>query len=256
VPPPGERIPGERIPDERYEYRGLVAAAWDLLRGDTSGWPDRAFWQKVVAKWGEPVLDVGCGTGRLLVDYASEGIDIDGVEPQLWEQPMDRLDLPRRYRTILVPSSSFQLVTDPVAATATMRRFRAHLEPGGGLAMSFMVMAEPGSASESQMPEWKVVGEEVRPEDGATVRRWSRARYDLDAQLEHTEDRYEVLVEDRIVDTEHHRRSPSARWYTQPQVVDLYRVAGFADVALYRGFTWQPAIARNRVFCALGRRPA
>ena len=27
---------------DAYEYRGLVAEAWDLLRGDTSAWPDRA----------------------------------------------------------------------------------------------------------------------------------------------------------------------------------------------------------------------
>ena len=28
---------------ESYEYRGMMAAAWDLLRGDTSNWEDRFF---------------------------------------------------------------------------------------------------------------------------------------------------------------------------------------------------------------------
>lgn len=28
--------------NEDYEYRGMTAA-WDLLRGDYSSWPDRAF---------------------------------------------------------------------------------------------------------------------------------------------------------------------------------------------------------------------
>lgn len=26
-----------------YEYKGLMAQAWDVLRGDTSNWPDRSF---------------------------------------------------------------------------------------------------------------------------------------------------------------------------------------------------------------------
>ena len=48
---------------EDYEYRGMLASSWDLLRGDTSGWPDRAFYRNVIGWSGAPVLDVGCGTG-------------------------------------------------------------------------------------------------------------------------------------------------------------------------------------------------
>src|SRR5436190_23495097 len=117
---------------EDYEYRGLIAQAWDLLRGDTSEWEDRPFYRDIIRVNGQPVLDIGCGTGRLLLDYLVEGIDIDGVDvspemlelcrqkahkrglhPTLYQQPMEALDLSRSYRTIMVPSSSFQLLTDP-----------------------------------------------------------------------------------------------------------------------------------------------
>src|SRR5215210_49040 len=125
-----------------YEYHGLMAETWDLFRGDTSGWPDRAFYREAIARYGEPALDVGCGTGRLLLDYLSTGIDIDGVDnspemlarcrkkaremdlqPRLFEQSMERLDLPRTYRTIIVPSSSFLLIIDLEDAAEAMRRF-------------------------------------------------------------------------------------------------------------------------------------
>ena len=66
------------LPD--YEYKGLMAQSWDVLRGDTSQSPDRFFYLKLIQPFGQPVLDVGCGTGRLLLDYLAQGIDIDGVD--------------------------------------------------------------------------------------------------------------------------------------------------------------------------------
>src|SRR5258707_824090 len=61
---------------ESYEYRGMMATAWDLLRGDTSSWPDRLFYRDLIVRYSQPVLDVGCGTVRLLLDYLVHGIDI------------------------------------------------------------------------------------------------------------------------------------------------------------------------------------
>ena len=57
------------------------------------------------------------------------------------------------------------------------------------------------------------------------VRRWSRARYEPAAQLEHTEDRYEVTRDGTVIATEAHRRAPATRGYTHVQVRDLYAAA-------------------------------
>src|SRR5687767_1710843 len=128
-------VNGECMASVEYEYQGLMAELWDLFRGDTSTWADRKLYRELVSETGEPVLDVGCGTGRILLDFLQDGVDIDGVDnspemlslcrqkaealglqPKLYLQWMEALDLPRRYRTILVPSSSFQLVVEPQKA--------------------------------------------------------------------------------------------------------------------------------------------
>jgi ubiquinone/menaquinone biosynthesis C-methylase UbiE len=104
--------------EQAYEYQGLLASTWDLLRGDTSQWPDRVFYREVIRQAGEPALDVGCGTGRLLLDYMADGVDVDGVDnspemlalcgqkaeklrlkPNLYEQEMASLALPRRHES-------------------------------------------------------------------------------------------------------------------------------------------------------------
>ncbi|MBK6709508.1 MAG: class I SAM-dependent methyltransferase [Chloroflexi bacterium] len=63
-----------------YDYNGIIAEYWDLLRGDTSKWSSRPYFLKLIQESGQPALDVACGTGRLLFDYLGEGIDIDGVD--------------------------------------------------------------------------------------------------------------------------------------------------------------------------------
>jgi len=254
-----------------YEYRGLLATTWDLLRGDTSTWEDRFFCKEVIGRFGQPVLDVGCGTGRLLLDYLGEGIDIDGVDnspemlelcrekarrldlaPSLYLQEMVLLDVPRMYRTILVPSSSFQLLTDSADARQAIARFFHHLDPGGALVMPFMILWKPGDSIQT---DWEQRAERVRPDDGAIVRRQTRVRYDVPNQLEHTEDIFEVVSDGRILEREHHRRSPATRWYTQDQVDALYQVAGFRDIKIYSYFTFEPAPADAPIFTAIGVKP-
>ncbi len=253
------------LPD--YEYKGLMAQAWDVLRGDTSRWEDRFFFLEAIQKFGGPVLDVGCGTGRLLLDFLAQGIDIDGVDnspemlrlcrakaaqnglqPRLYEQSMETLTLPRRYQTILVPSSSLQLVIEPALVDRVLERFVAHLLPGGVLAAPFMTLWSPGDALES---EWEKAV--TRPEDGATIRRVARARYEPAAEVEHTEDLYQVIVGGQVVAEETHRRSPATRSYTQTQARALFERAGLREVQLYSGFTWAPAKPEDGTFVAIGR---
>ena len=54
---------------------------------------------------------------------------------------MEALHLPRRYRTILIPSSTFQLITDAATARAAMRSFYAHLDDGGALVTSMVKLS-------------------------------------------------------------------------------------------------------------------
>lgn len=256
-----------------YEYTGLIATTWDLLRGDTSHWPDRSLYRDVIVASGQPALDVGCATGRLLLDYLAEGLDVEGVDlspemlaicrakapslglqPTLYQQAMEALDLPRRYRTIIVSSSSFQLLTDPADAATAMQRFFDHLEPGGTLVMPFMILGPREAGGEAGFEDWRLL-ERVRPEDGALVRRRSRSRYDLAAQLEHTEDRYEVLRDDTLIASEHHARSPATRWYTQEQAIALYQRAGLVNIRLLSRFSHQPASDQDTLFTVLGTRP-
>lgn len=251
-----------------YEYRGLMAEAWDVLRGDTSQWPDRAFYLEIIRQHGDPALDIGCATGRLLLDYLQHGIDIDGVDnspevleicrqkaaaiglsPALYTQHMEALALPRRYRTILIPSSSLQLVIDPALVLQALQGIRAHLMPGGIVAASLMTLWHEGEALESA---WEA---SATREDGITFRRVARSRYVVQEECDHTEDLYQMIVDGVVVKEEMHRRSPATRSYTPAQAEALFSAAGFSAVRLYSGFTFEAVRENDTLFVVVARNP-
>jgi hypothetical protein len=183
---------------------------------------------------------------------AERRLDVSG---RLYQQRMEQLDLPRRYRTILVPSSSYQLLTEPAGAAEALRRFFAHLEPGGTLVMSLMLLYTQEPPSPVFTTEWSSWQEAVRPSDGTAFRRRSRSTFDMAQQLESTEDEYELVRHGQVVAAEAHAQAPATRWYTQAQARALLEAAGFADVRLTSGFTPAPATPADTLFCAVATRP-
>jgi len=254
----------------KHTYSGLIASTWDMGRDTTKRWDDSAFFLSIVQRYGQPVLDVGCATGRIVLDYLVQGIDTDGVDnspellaicrdkaaklgltPNLYEQWMEALDLPRLYHTILVPSSSFQLVTDANNARAAMQGFFTHLQSGGVLVMPFGHSWQAGEPIDSG----ELSFEKIRPEDGAIVRDWVHYWVEPDQQYAHLEQRFEVELNGEVIAREQHRQSPELRWYSQAQAIQLFWEAGFTAIQLFRGFTHEPAVAEDRNFCVLGVKP-
>jgi hypothetical protein len=202
----------------------------------------------------------------LLLDYLAQGIDIDGVDnspdmlalcrqkatmlglaPTLHEQYLETLALPRQYRTILIPSSTLQLVLEPAMVTQALQRLAAHLLPGGMVVASFMRL---WAGDDPLSAEWEQTA--VRAEDRATFRRVSRSWHAAGSDIEHTEDHYQLLKDGQVVVEEVHRRSPATRSYTQAQAQRLFERSGFKPVEMYSQFTFEPVQANDTVFTVVG----
>ena len=128
-------------------HYGLVADWWAEFNTDG---PEIEYFGRFVAA-GQPALDAGCGTGRLLVPWLQAGYDVDGADvssdmierartrsraegfdPTLLVQPLHALAPPRRYRTIVV-CGVFGIGTTRKQDEEALRRLHDCLEPGGTL---------------------------------------------------------------------------------------------------------------------------
>jgi SAM-dependent methyltransferase len=133
-----------------------VATWWSEFNDDFRP-HELPYFRKFVEAGGGPALDAGCGAGRLLLPLLRAGLDVDGCDvsadmiavcrekaeaeglaPNLYVQAMHELDLPRRYRTIVV-CGSFGLGSDREQDRQALQRLRHHLEPGGTLLLDIEV---------------------------------------------------------------------------------------------------------------------
>ena len=258
---------GNKMNEPDYEYRGLVARGWDFMREDMD-FADRPFFHLLISNNGEPALDVGCSTGRLLLDFRAAGLDIDGLDisPEMvarckqkaaeqsltitiYNQAMEEIDLPRKYRTIIVPSMSFQLVTDLDDAKKALANFFDHLLPGGILAMAIRHISSEGT---DEWGDWSLVVEKEGYEGDKTFKRWERSMYDADTQLRHTENRYHLIQDGKIVYREFHHRSPELRNYSLGQLTTMLEQTGFTGVHVVSGLANEPAGEDDGTFYIIG----
>jgi SAM-dependent methyltransferase len=258
----------------RTWHHGLVAEWWAEF--ELEG-PEIQYFRRFVEK-GQPALDAGCGTGRLLVPWLRGGLDVDGcdasadmvtlcrerarlegLEPTLFVQPLHELDPPRRYRTI-VACGVFGLGSTRRQDEEALHRFHRSLEPGGTLALDIEVpWANPRRwpqwtrEERERLPEpWPESGERSHASDGSEFDFRTRA-LEIDP-LDQTivlEIRAEKFINGRSVAVEEH--ALSMIMYFPTELVLLLERAGFHDVEVVGGYHDEPPTADDDFLVYVGR---
>ena len=145
-----------------YDQDGLgtqIYDAWgEILHAASAAGDDVPFYVEQARRWGSPVLDLGCGTGRIGIALAREGFDVLGLDlsaPMLRIAERKRAQLPREvgrhltfvegdltdfdmgrtFPLVITPSRSFQFMLTPQAQRSALAAMRRHLRPDGALVL-------------------------------------------------------------------------------------------------------------------------
>jgi len=117
-----------------------------------SGGPSDQFYLEEARRSGGRILELGCGSGRLTIPIAREGIDIvgvdlsramlerarakasqSGVKVEFVEADMRSFDLPGKFAAILIPGNSLLHLVGVDDLKQCLASVRRHLAPGGRL---------------------------------------------------------------------------------------------------------------------------
>lgn len=262
---PTARAGTEIATEAQTWHYGLVAMWWAEF-GDEVDRGIEYFRSYVEA--GQPALDVACGTGRLLIPYVRDGLDVDGCDvspdmiaacrekaereglaPTLFVQPMHVLDPRRSYRTIFV-CGGFGLGSTREQDAQALRRFYEHLEPGGTLVLDNENPYAPGNPWQCWQKEERTnLPREWAPLETVERRRGSDgAEYALDSRLvdlDPLEQRatYEMRAamwrDGELVREERH--TLHINFYFVHETLLLLERAGFADVLVHGDHREEPA---------------
>lgn len=249
----------------RTWHYGLVARWWGEFN---EGGDDVEFFRQAIAHSGEPALDAGCGTGRLLLPFVRAGMDVDGsdasrdmldqcgaraesegIPVKLYPQAMHELDLPRRYRTIIV-CGAFGLGGTRADDLEGLRRIHAHLEPSGTLVLDhYRPRAEErdgkaGDAKPTLPQNWPLEGDRRRAADGSELELRSRLlSFDPAERTLTREISVRQFVDDKEVASESY--SLDICIYSKSDLEQALSTAGFGTIRITGGLEERPARAED-----------
>jgi SAM-dependent methyltransferase len=133
---------------------------------------DLPLWDELAAAAAGPVLDLGCGTGRVALHLARRGASVDAVDLEgaliselerragledlrigTYVQDVRELALGRREFTLAVAAMQLiQLLDDAAQRRRALERIAAHLAPGGVVAIAIVEDVPEGEASGESQP--------------------------------------------------------------------------------------------------------
>ena len=242
------------------DYNEFVAEFYDHVVPYRNR-PDIGFYTQMGKEAGEPVLELGCGTGRVLIPMARAGLEIVGLdlstamlsvcvervasEPEpvrakvhLTQGDMRHFDFGRSFSLVTVPFRAFQHLLEIEDQLSCLRCIYRHLIPGGTLILDLFNPSLERLTDPRALTEYEVEPEFVMPGGRRVVRRSRNLSRDLHKQILDAELVYEVTHPDG-----HQERLVQRillRYLFRYEAEHLLARAGFAVAQVYADFEKNP----------------
>lgn len=197
------------------EYTNSDAYFYDYFATGLDG--DCTFYFEQAKKYGSPILELGCGTGRILIPIAQAGINIVGLDRseamlsiakqkisilspevqnniELIKGDMRNFSINKKFNLVIIPYRSFLYLLTPEDQKSTLKCIHKHLVDNGKLIFNIFdpdleIITEHFSSLGSCL---KKQDEFINPETGNKVILWDTRQYNPENQ---TLDQYFIFEE-------------------------------------------------------------
>lgn len=181
-----------------YQSNPLVARLYDQVIPYRER-PDVKFFVNAAIESGGPVLEIGCGTGRVLIPTARAGISITGLDlsehmldvcrsslrheagetqnrVELVQGDMRDFKLGKKFALATTPFRPFQHLTTTEEQIQCLENIHTHLDPGGLLILDIFNPSLAGITADNIGQEVGAEPEFITP-DGIKVKRFNKTNH-------------------------------------------------------------------------------
>lgn len=215
-----------------------TARFYDIDMGRNMAFDDVGFYARLAKADSGPVLELGCGNGRILLELLAQGVDAFGIDASagmlagiqrkaaaraLANPPVCRMDVRALafrsvFCTVLCPYSLITYLTSDAEFDRLLMGVRRALRPSGRLVIDVFVPRPIAVSAEFRL-------EYQRPFDGGELWRWKRITA-ISTTLNRIERRYQMRAADGTM-IEEIDVVEDIRPYTQTMLEERLSVAGF-----------------------------
>ncbi len=233
------------------------ADIYDAVHADLTH--DIDFYVELARESGGPVLELGCGTGRISLAIAREGVAVTGIDisPRMIEVAQEKaakrglaercvfqsgdmaaLQLAERFPLVIMPFRSFQSMLTTEEQRQALARVRERLAPGGMFVMDTF-NPDVSSLVNDEQSRLAYHLKDIEREGGGTLVVWGQNGWDPVTQvnemrliIEEVSD--EGVVERRLL------RDVDQRYTFRYEMEHLLELCGFDLEAVYGDFDGGP----------------
>lgn len=186
------------------DYVSLYSDArrYDLVLGEYASGDFLDFYRRQVARYGEPVLELACGSGRLTIPLAESGVNITGldisedmldlarskasergVSLRLTRGDIRDFDIGEKFKLVFIPAQSLSHLYKREEIEDCFSCVRRHLAEGGRFLIELFNSSVKMLARDSGRRY--TVGEYEDSDGGGRVLLTEEVRYDAATQINH-----------------------------------------------------------------------
>ncbi|HYK92330.1 MAG TPA: class I SAM-dependent methyltransferase [Acidobacteriota bacterium] len=230
------------------------AELYDVLFADLDF--DRSFYLELARAAHGAVLEVACGSGRILIPCLQAGVKIEGIDnsrPMLTallrkaaglglqatvhHADMRDFVLANRYDLVFIAFNGFVHALTTAEQLETLQRCRHHLNTGGMLVFNVFYPGLEIIAGTEGVPVLE--HEALHPATGLPVRIYDTRTLNRVEQIQYSSIEIQELdAEGRVMAS--HRSETSMRWTFKPEMELLLRASGFSRWQICGGFNRRP----------------
>lgn len=252
-----------------HDPYGPIARYYALEQGEQS--EDLPLFAGLARRTGGPVLDLGCGDGRVAQALAEQSVEVTGVDSspamlalarqrlsgrfgatvQLLEGDLRTLRLSSKFQLALCAAGTFAHLAEPGDQLRALRSIHRHLGEGGLLALvlqnPYQLVVDPPNGE--AVVQWRGTD----PATGNAITKLvANYAYLADQEL-FVSVMYDVAQPDGLL--RRHASDFTLRWTYQPELDLLLQRAGFIVESWQGDYAGSPYGSDSPLLIALARRP-